>query len=162
MDENPYKSQSDTSTPPEGESHLLPMSVSKEAIETLEFTGKLVRGVSVFCIVGAFVYLFTTAMGLYYIRDFPFSWFHIAQLYRLLIFPTMLCLGIFGWKYANAIARVSKQKEVKLEFLTNAQGYFWLFVVLHVFIIVWALPFHSRPPGLHQMARFGKIKSLGV
>ena len=136
MDENPYKAQPKADDEPTRTSHMLAMSVSREAIETLGFTGKLVRGVSVFCIVGAIVYLCSTTMGLYYLRDYPFGWFHISQMYRLLMFPTMFCLGIFGWKYANAIGRVSKQKELELEFLTNAQGYFWLFVALHVFVII--------------------------
>ena len=138
MEENPYHSPSQEL--PDSKSNDDPcvavLQASQESLETLEFTAKLVRAVAVFCGLGALVYLFTTLMGFYYLMDSEWGVLHVAQTYRLLIFPTMTCLCVFGWKYANAISRISKQETRELEFLTNAQGYFWLFVVLHVFIIL--------------------------
>ena len=137
MEENPYKSLSGEKKDADHECpQLRPLSVSLESIESLEFTEKLVRGVSLFCFIGSFPYLYITGVGFYYLRDYPFGWMHISQAYRLLFFPSMLCLGIFGWKYANVIRKISKQKELEFEYLTTAQGYFWLFVVLYVFIIL--------------------------
>ena len=138
MLENPYDAPTAQSgvAADDAKNLLTTLTVTEDSLNTLAFTGQLIRSVAVFCGFGAFGYLFSVIMGFYYLGFSGWSWLHTIQAYRLIFFPTMLAIGYFGWKCADGIAAVSKKKTMHVETYISAQGYLWLTIAAHVFVIL--------------------------